>query len=67
MALEWTKTLKAKPVKCRALAFRLFRWDEKSTFKKVLSTLYSCFDPLLTMAHAILRCLNILVVVYNSI
>jgi len=24
-ALEWTRTLKAKPIKCRALAFRLYR------------------------------------------
>ena len=29
-ALEWTDTLRAKPVKCRALAFRLFRPGEKS-------------------------------------
>jgi len=54
-ALEWTKTLKAKPVKCRALAFRLFRSDEKSSFKKVLSTHYSSFDPLLKINNAAIK------------
>ena len=46
-ALDWTETLKAKPAKCRALAFRLFRKREKTIFKKVLATDYSSFDPLL--------------------
>lgn len=51
-ALEWTQTLKAKPVKCRSLAFRLFRADEKSVFQQVLPTQYSSFDPLLTINNA---------------
>src|SRR3954469_1819753 len=55
-ALEWTQVLKAKPVKCRSLAFRLFRSEEKQTeFKKVLSTQYSCFDPLLKINNAAIK------------
>jgi len=42
--------MRAKPVKCRALAFRLFREDEKTPYVKVQRTQYSCFDPLLTIA-----------------
>jgi len=47
--------LKAKPVKCRALAFRLFRSDEKCPFKKVLTTQYSSFDPLLKINNAAIK------------
>ena len=54
-ALEWTDTLRAKPAKCRALAFRLFRPGEKSSFKKVLATQYSSFDPLLTINNAAIK------------
>ena len=49
-ALEWTQTLKPKPAKCRALALRLFRPDEKCDYKRILSTQYSCFDPLLKIS-----------------
>ena len=55
-ALQWTDTLRAKPVKCRALAFRLFRPEEKSSFK-VLSTQYSSFDPLLKINNAAIKSL----------
>ena len=54
-ALEWTRTLKAKPVKCRSLAFRLFRSHEKTQFKKVLTTQYSCFDPLLKINNSVIK------------
>ena len=48
-ALEWSRTLKAKPVKCRSLAFRMFFKGKKSEFKGVLSTQYSSFDPMLVI------------------
>ena len=41
VALRWTLTLKAKPAKCRSLAFRLFRQQEKTEYKRVLSSMYS--------------------------
>src|SRR4051812_5837524 len=37
------------------LAFRLFRPEEKSSFKKVLSTQYSSFDPLLKINNAAIK------------
>jgi hypothetical protein len=40
-ALQWTRKMKAKPSKCRSLAFRQFKFDEK----RPLDTLYSYFDP----------------------
>ena len=40
--------MKAKAIKCRSLAFRKFRKEEKQTkFKRVQATEYSSFDPLL--------------------
>ena len=54
-ALEWTQTLKAKPPKCRALAFRLFRSHEKTEFKRVMPTNYSSFDPLLKINNAAIK------------
>lgn len=54
-ALEWTKTLKAKPVKCRSLAFRQFRHGEKAQWKKVMSTQYSSFDPLLKINNVAIK------------
>ena len=49
-ALEWTQTMKAKPSKCRSLAFRRFnKGEKKSIFEKVQETQYSCFDPLLVI------------------
>src|SRR5689334_13932151 len=39
--------MKVNPPTCRSLAFRLFRYEEKCVFKRVLSTMYSSFDPLL--------------------
>ena len=47
VALRWTLTLKAKPAKCRSLAFRLFRQQEKTEYKRVLSSMYSSYNPLL--------------------
>ena len=54
-ALAWSKTLKAKPEKCRSLAFRLFRKDEKTPFKKVLDEWYSSFDPLLQINNCAIK------------
>ena len=54
-ALNWTQTLKPKPAKCRSLAFRLFRPGEKTEFKKVMQTQYSCFDPLLTISNTAIK------------
>src|SRR5690606_22057847 len=50
-ALAWSETLRAKPEKCRSLAFRLFREDEKTPFKKVLDGWYSSFNPLLRIKN----------------
>ena len=36
---------KGKTRKCRSLAFRLFRRQEKTEFKRVLSSMYSSYDP----------------------
>src|SRR5690606_23521726 len=47
VALVWTVTLRAKPAKCRSLAFRLFCRQEKTEFKRVMSSMYSSYDPLL--------------------
>src|ERR1700760_25794 len=55
-ALEWTKTMKAKAIKCRSLAFRKFRKEEKQTkFKRVQATQYSSFDPLLTIDNKAIK------------
>jgi len=54
-ALEWSRTLKAKPAKCRSLAFRLFRPEEKTDFKKILPTQYSCFDPRLRINEVAIK------------
>jgi hypothetical protein len=48
-ALEWSQTMQANPSKCRSLAFKLFK--DKKSISKVLSTMYSCFDPLLQIAN----------------
>jgi Reverse transcriptase (RNA-dependent DNA polymerase). len=50
--INWTKTLKVKPAKCRSLAFRMFHKGTKSEYKQVLPTQYSSFDPLLTVCGA---------------
>lgn len=50
-ALDWSVTLRPKPSKCRTLAFKLFRNEEKSKFKKIQETAYSCFDPLLNIGN----------------
>src|SRR6185436_5031607 len=55
-ALEWTKTMKAKAAKCRSLALRKFRKEEKQTkFKKVQASQYSSFDPLLTIDNKAIK------------
>ena len=48
--LQWTRTLRLKPSKCRVLAFRKFRKDEKQTlYKRRQDTMYSSYDPLITI------------------
>ena len=48
-ALGWTVTLRLKPPKCRTLALRKFRQDEKMNFHKVQDNDYSCYDPLIVI------------------
>lgn len=50
--LDWTITMKAKPKKCVSLAFRQFRRGAESTrgFVPVKSTIYSPYDPKLSIA-----------------
>jgi len=50
-ALDWTETLKIKPSKCRSLGFRRFTKADTSGFKKIQSSQYSCFDPLLKVKN----------------
>ena len=47
-ALDWSITLRAKPAKCRSLAFKRFTSTD-AHFIKRQSTLHSCFDPKLTI------------------
>ena len=47
--LSWTKTMRAKPAKCVCLAFRQFCSDV-SKFVPARDTIYSAFDPHLTIA-----------------
>ena len=49
-ALKWTVNLRLKPPKCRTLAFRKFRQEEKKmNFQKVQDSDYSCYDPLIVI------------------
>ena len=48
--LEWTKSMKAKPPKCRCLALKEFKSDEqKKLWKPFNDHRYSPFDPKLTI------------------
>ena len=51
--LQWTDTMKAKPKKCVSFAARQFssRNVTKLPFEKYLETIYSPFNPLLTIAR----------------
>jgi hypothetical protein len=52
LALKWSRTMEAKPSKCRSLAFRKFYKGEKQTaFKAEQSTVYSSFDPMLKIRY----------------
>ena len=49
--LDWTGTMRAKPKKCICMAFRQFRKDApRSKFVKVDKTIYSVYDPQLSIA-----------------
>ena len=49
--LSWTKTMRAKPRKCVSLAFRQFRKSAPpSKYEKISETIYSAYDPQLTIA-----------------
>jgi hypothetical protein len=48
-ALDWARTLKLKPEKCKTLAFRKFVIGQETRFKRQQKTWYSSFDPLLTV------------------
>ena len=47
--LNWTKTMKAKPRKCVALAFKRFHKTDKSGYNPYGDSQYSAFDPQLTI------------------
>ena len=49
--LEWLKTMRAKPKKCVCMAYRQFRKSAPpSKFTKVDDTIYSVYDPMLTIS-----------------
>lgn len=49
--LEWSKTMRAKPKKCVCMAYRQFRKSAPpSKFTKVDDTIYSVYDPMLTIS-----------------
>jgi hypothetical protein len=48
--LGWTQTMKAKPKKCISLAFRQFTNNPACPYTPSTSTVYSAYDPLLTIA-----------------
>ena len=48
--LEWTSCVKAKPTKCRSLAFKVFRKGENSKYKPLKEVGYSTFDPKLEIS-----------------
>jgi len=52
--LDWSQTLRAKPSKCRTLAFKVFK-DSESKYQQIQSTCYSCFDPKLTISGEYIR------------
>ena len=54
--LKWTITMKSKPSKCVTLGFRKFDKKIKNEkFKPVLDTIYSPFDPCLTINEQPMR------------
>ena len=55
LALDWTRTLKAKPSKCRTLAYRVFKPGETTNYTKLQSADYSNFDPLLKIDNELIK------------
>ena len=49
--LDWTKTMRAKPKKCISMGWRQFdNRTDSGEYTKYNTTVYSAFDPLLTIA-----------------
>ena len=48
--LSWTECVRAKPRKCRALAFKVFRKGVDDKFTPISDTRYSAYDPVLTIS-----------------
>ena len=48
--LKWTSCVKAKPTKCRSLAFKVFRKRENSKYKPLMEVGYSALDPKLEIS-----------------
>ena len=48
--LSWTECMRAKPLKCRALAFKVFRKGVRENFTPVSGTKYSAFNPKLSIS-----------------
>ena len=57
--LEWTRTSKAKPSKCRAIAFKRFdlRAKNPGKYKKLQDKQYSAYDPLLEISGRAVPCM----------
>jgi hypothetical protein len=54
--LHWTKSMKAKPIKCVSLAYRQFKPNTNHLgFTALSDTIYSPYDPLLTISEQPIR------------
>ena len=47
---SWTECIRAKPLKCRALVFKVFREGVQDNFTPVSDTKYSAFNPKLSIS-----------------
>ena len=50
--ITWSACIRAKPSKCKSLAFKVFRPGEFSKYKQTMETGYSAYDPKLTISGA---------------
>ena len=48
--LSWTECVRAKPRKCRALAFRVFKEGATGNFTPISGTRYSAYNPMLSIS-----------------
>jgi len=55
--LDWTRTMKAKPPKCRSLAFKQFLQGDKGRFTPYQPARWSAYNPLLKVGKADIPCM----------